>query len=43
MEERSGMITMMGNPLTLLGREVEAGESAPDAELLDNDLNPFSL
>jgi thiol peroxidase len=30
MKERHGMITMMGNPLTLIGNEVKVGEKAPD-------------
>jgi len=43
MEERSGAVTMQGNPLTLLGKDLKVGESAPDLELLDNDLNPVKL
>jgi thiol peroxidase len=38
MEERTGVVTMKGNPLTLLGPALEVGEAAPDFELLDNDL-----
>ncbi len=38
MSERSGAITMGGNPLTLVGNEIKVGEKAPDAVLLDNDL-----
>jgi thiol peroxidase len=34
---------MHGNPLTLTGNEVKTGESAPDATLLDNDLNPINI
>ncbi|MGD8258745.1 MAG: thiol peroxidase [Desulfobacterales bacterium] len=43
MEERNGAVTMHGNPLTLLGKDLNVGESAPDLELLDNDLNPVKL
>jgi thiol peroxidase len=40
MEERTGIITMKGNPLTLLGPAVKEGDKAPDFEVLDNDLSP---
>ena len=43
MEERSGAVTMRGNPLTLLGNELNVGQPAPDVEVLDNDLNPVRL
>jgi thiol peroxidase len=43
MEERTGIITMKGNPLTLMGKEVKVGDSAPDFEVLDNDLTPVKL
>jgi len=43
MEERSGAVTMRGNPLTLLGKELNVGDSAPDIELLNNDLTPVKL
>jgi len=43
MEERSGAVTMMGNPLTLLGGELKAGDKAPDFEVLNNDLSTFSF
>jgi thiol peroxidase len=43
MEERSGAVTMRGNPLTLLGKELNVGESAPDIEVLNNDLTPVKL
>jgi thioredoxin-dependent peroxiredoxin len=41
MAERSGIITMKGNPLTLLGQEVQVGQPAPDFEVVANDLSPF--
>ena len=43
MEERNGIITMKGNPLTLMGPELKVGEQAPDFEVLDNDLGPVTL
>ncbi|MFC1888490.1 thiol peroxidase [Thermodesulfobacteriota bacterium] len=43
MEERKGIVTVEGNPLTLVGSEVEVGQTAPDCEVLDNDLNPVDL
>ena len=43
MEERSGIITMHGNPLTLLGKELKVGDKAPDVTLFDNDLNPVKI
>ena len=41
MLERPGAITMKGNPLTLVGREVQVGEKAPDFEVIANDLSLF--
>jgi thiol peroxidase len=43
MEERTGIITMRGNPLTLVGNEVKIGEAAPDFTALDNGLAPVKL
>jgi len=43
MKERNGAVTMHGNSLTLLGKDLKVGESAPDLQLLDNDLNPVKL
>ena len=43
MQERKGVITFKGNPLTLLGAELKAGDSAPDVTLLANDLSPVQL
>ncbi len=39
MEERTGIITMKGNPLTLLGKALSVGEAAPDFEAVANDLS----
>ena len=43
MEERKGIITMKGQPLTLLGKGLKVGEPAPDFEALTNDLSPVKL
>ncbi len=43
MTERQGIVTIHGNPLTLVGDDVKVGTPAPDAELLDNGLNPVKL
>ena len=43
MQERAGVITMKGNPLTLIGKELNVGDPAPDVEVLDNDLKPVHL
>ncbi len=38
MEERAGVITVEGNPLTLTGKEVKVGDKAPDFAAVDNDM-----
>ena len=43
MEERKGAVTIRGNPLTLLGKEIKTGANAPDVELLDNELKPVKI
>jgi len=43
MEERTGLVTLHGNPLTLLGPELKVGDTAPDASALANDLQSVSL
>ena len=40
MPERPGIITMKGNPLTLVGSEALVGDLAPDFVVLNNDLEP---
>ena len=40
MNERTGLITMKGNPLTLLGNEVTLGNPAPNFTILDQELKP---
>ena len=41
--ERPGATTLQGNPMTLLGPELHAGEKAPDFDVIDAGLKPFSL
>jgi thiol peroxidase len=43
MEERKSAVTIHGNPLTLVGKELKTGAPAPDVELLDNDLKPVRI
>ena len=43
MEERQGIVTMKGNPLTLMGNEVRVGEAAPDFVVIDNDLGEVNF
>lgn len=42
-QERKGAITFKGNPLTLIGPELKAGDKAPDFKLLTNGLGEVSL
>lgn len=41
--ERAGAVTMRGNPLTLLGKELRVGDKAPDFQVLDNGLSAVGL
>ncbi len=41
--ERTGLVTIHGNPLTLQGTPVKVGDKAPDFTLLTNDLAPATL
>ena len=43
MQERTGVITFKGNPLTLVGTERKVGDKMPDVAALGNDLNPVQL
>jgi thiol peroxidase len=43
MQERTGVITFKGNPLTLVGNELKVGDKAPDVTALGNDLSPVRL
>ena len=42
MEDKK-VVTMKGNPLTLVGNPVKVGDSAPVFEVLANDLSPVKL
>lgn len=41
--ERTGIITMKGNPLTLIGPSLSVGDKAPDFAVLDKELSPVKL
>ena len=43
MTDAKNTIKFKGNPLTLAGSQPEAGDKAPDFEVLANDLSPFKL
>ena len=43
MKERIDVITVNGNPLTLVGEGFTMGQSAPDVTLIDNDLQPVKI
>lgn len=43
MMEKNGLVTMGGNPVTLLGPELKVGDHAPDFKVVDGDFNPVSL
>ncbi len=40
--DRNGAVTFQGNPLTLTGNPVKAGDIAPDFTVLDNGLAPVT-
>nr|NNM89544.1 thiol peroxidase [Bacilli bacterium] len=42
-QERVGVVTFGGNPVTLLGPEIKVGDQAPNATLVDNGLKPVSI
>lgn len=43
MNEKMGIITFKGNPMTLLGPELKVGDAAPDFSVVDNALAPTTL
>lgn len=43
MSERTGLVKMKGNPITLVGNEVKAGDKAPEFTVVDNGLKPVGL
>ena len=42
-QERKGVVTFKGNPLTLVGLEITVGAKAPDFEVLAQDLSTVTL
>jgi thiol peroxidase len=42
-QERANVVTFRGNPLTLLGPDLQVGEKAPDFRVVDTDLNSVTL
>ena len=43
MKERTGLVTMKGRPLTLLGDGLKVGDKAPNFEVIANDLSQVLL
>lgn len=43
MEKRTGIVTMGGNPVTLLGTEIKVGDKAPNFTAANKDMSQFSL
>jgi thiol peroxidase len=41
--ERNGVVTMKGNPMTLIGPELKVGDKAPDFTVVDQTLKPVKL
>lgn len=41
--ERAGATTLQGNPMTLVGPELKAGDAAPDFSVIDSSLKPVHL
>lgn len=42
-QKREAAVLFKGNPATLLGPEIKAGDKAPDFKVVDNGLQPVSL
>lgn len=42
-EEVTGVITMRGNPMTLVGKTVAVGDRAPELNLVGSDMKPVTL
>lgn len=43
MQERTGIVTSKGKPVTLLGPEIRVGDPAPDFTVVDTSLSPVTL
>src|SRR3954469_3520027 len=42
-QERAAATTLQGNPMTLLGPELKAGDPAPDFDVINSSLQPMNL
>ena len=42
-EERAGAVTMRGNPMTLVGPEIRAGQKAPQARVIAQHMSPATV
>ena len=42
-KERMGVVTMKGNPMTLVGPELAVGDRAPEFTAIDRDLHEVKL
>lgn len=42
-QERTGVVTFKGNPVTLIGPEIKVGDAAPNFKVLANDLSEVTL
>ncbi len=43
MNERIGVVTLLGNPVTLVGKAMEVGAQAPEFTAVANDLSTFTF
>jgi thiol peroxidase len=43
MQERTGIVTSRGKPVTLLGPEIKPGDNAPDFQVVDTAMAPVTL
>lgn len=43
MNERTGLVTFKGNPITLVGNQVKVSDQAPNFQALQNDLSIATL
>ncbi|GIV10108.1 MAG: putative thiol peroxidase [Fimbriimonadales bacterium] len=41
--ERVNAVTFLGNPLTLIGKELKSGDPVPDATVIKQDLTPVNI
>lgn len=43
MDKRKGVVTMHGDPMTLVGKEIKVGDKAPNFTVANNDLSSYNL